>query len=244
MAAADPPPDLDELRADLHAALDGDEVFFQEVGILGLEEGIQVLLHGLVFDEAGLADHDADGQHVHHPHGAYLQRDVAHGGGHDLHVFTFAAMGTGVGVDYHHSAGADAGAKLVQRRLIQGHQNVWVAHDGRGDGAVGNHGGDVGRSAAHFGSVGRQPGNVLSFLHARLGDEFANGENALSAESGADHFSGHHSTPSPLSRNTPGLKKGSMFSRAQSRDLTGSMPQLVGQVLTNSMKVKPRPSLL
>gem|GEM_PF-5178343 len=35
-----------------------------------------------------------------------------------------------------------------------------------------------------------------------------------------------------------------MFSLAQSLDFSGSMPQLVGQVLISSTNVKPLPSLL
>ncbi len=89
----------------------------------------------------------------------------------------FAAVNNG-------AAGRHAGGKLAQRRFVHGDQNIGAREHRRSDAIFRQAHVTVRAARAHLGTVGRQPTYFQAFPHAHFGEQLAEQQHALSAESG------------------------------------------------------------
>ena len=77
--------------------------------------------------------------------------------------------------------------EFVERRAVQGNQDIRLVDDRRTDRFIGDDDAAVGCAAAHFRTVGREPGHFAAFHQGGCRDNFAGGQDALAAKTGQDN---------------------------------------------------------
>ena len=80
---------------------------------------------------------------------------------------------------------------LVQGRQVHHQGGIRIFYDRRTDLLVGNDHRTVGRAAAHFRTIGRDPGDFLARVHGCVRQDLAGEHDALAAETRKDDLSVH-----------------------------------------------------
>ena len=177
--------------SEIVACLQGLAVDVDELFLLGGDEGLQGFQVVVETDSTGLLDDLAHEDHVGQGCKACV---LGHLGGGDVEDFHIGALHLGFdqgGVHEDLAAGGNGIHKLLEGGQVHGHQYIGGGDDGRADRHVGQDNGAVGGAAAHLGAVGGQPGDVLVFHHALVGQEFTGKQDALAAETGNQNLMSH-----------------------------------------------------
>ena len=102
-------------------------------------------------------------------------------------------------VDDEDAAGPHQRLELVDRLQVQHDGAVRPVGDRRSHLLVRQHHRAVAGAAAHLGAVGRHPGHLEAGLHAGVGQQLADEQDALAAEARHDEFVVHDVLPACLS---------------------------------------------
>ena len=169
---------LDELRS----RLDRLEVEVEEVRLAGGNGVLEGLDDGLVLDALHLLDDRAEDDHVREGDRLHVLRHLRRRDVDDLDVRALHLAGDERRVDEDRAARGDRVLELVEGRLVHHHQDVRMRDDRRADRIVRDDHRAVACAAAHLGSVGRKPAELLVFNECRVREDLAGEQETLPAE--------------------------------------------------------------
>ncbi len=93
--------------------------------------------------------------------------------------------------------------KAVVRRQVHRDHHIRMKDERRTDFLIRDNYGTVGGSAAHFRTIGREPGNVFALFHSGKSNHLSDDHNTLAAKTGNDDIIFHFFASSSGERYTP-----------------------------------------
>ena len=180
------------VRAELHGA----QVDFEHIGVTRRDDLAERRPDPLVGKFAAIGEDLAEQDHVGEGGKAVFARKPGGGNadGFDVLAGDFTLDQRGIVVD--RAAGNDRRLEAVERGKVHRDQHVGGRDDRRTDLVVAHDHRAGGGAAAHFGTVGREPGDLFVFDHSLVGDELPDEQDALSAEAREKVFRRAHCSSS------------------------------------------------
>ncbi|VTR64776.1 hypothetical protein DESC_260054 [Desulfosarcina cetonica] len=210
------------------AGVHGGHVQGNQLGFIG-ELLLDAMLQRFHGDDAASGHEGRQANDVGRAHVADFLGDLHHRHVKLVHVVTATAKVDQRAVDEDDPALFHRGGELLQRGAVHGHQVKRVLDDRRADRPIGHHHGAIRRATAHLRAVGRHPSHLEAFLHGGVGQDLADQQNPLAAESGKLDFALHGPSFMPALCSHPAGSSPTGSSRPIPRPPPASCPSWSGR---------------